>query len=308
MTIDQEAEEAAIKNAFQQQICGLVMRHASRDGIVSTAIPGLQLIRSVQVGVAVQTLYEPALCLLAQGRKCVLVGDQLVEYGPMRHLVVTHDLPVTGRVLEADPARPYLCVYLSVPQREVASLVLEIGHRSVSHDKLSERAFYAEETSAALLDATLRLVRLLDTPCDIETLAPMIRREIIYRLLTSSNGWRLARTTAADSHQHRIGRAILMMRERYAEPLRITELARAVSMSESTFHSHFKAVTALTPISYQKLLRLHEARRLLVSEQMDVASTSRRVGYESTSQFSREYSRQFGLAPTADRKRAAAAS
>jgi AraC-like DNA-binding protein len=307
-TVDHAVEALRPRLVIQQELCRLMERHIRQDGIAPTAVSGLQLIRNVQAGVPVKALYEPALCLLVQGRKSVMVGDQSIEYGPLRHLVVSHDLPVTGRVLEAAPERPYLCAYIAVPPREVAALVLEIGLPLHRMDSALERGFYAEDTSENLLDATLRLVRLLDTPRDIATLAPMIRREIIYRLLTSPNGSRLARTTAVDSHQHRIGRAIRMMRERYAEPLRIAEMASAVSMSESTFHAHFKALTALTPISYLKHLRLHEARRLLISERMDVATAGRRVGYESSSQFSREYSRLFRSAPMADRKKATAES
>jgi transcriptional regulator GlxA family with amidase domain len=162
---------------------------------------------------------------------------------------------------------------------------------------------YVEESSAHLMEATLRLVSLLDSPLDASSLAPLVQREILYRLLRSDNGWRLARTATPDSYDQRVARVIAWVRERYSEPLRVGELARMVHMSESSLHQHFKAVTALTPIQYQKQLRLQEARKLLLAEGVSAAVAARSVGYESPSQFSREYARMFGHPPARDRLR-----
>jgi AraC-like DNA-binding protein len=285
------------------QLAALVERHASGDGVHATAIAGLRLLRSTRHSEPIHTLYEPALCLLAQGRKQVLLGDRVTEYDPLNHLVVSQDLPVAGQVIGATPDAPYLCVWLKLDQNELAALMLDIGRPPEPANPPAARGLYTEPTEAPLLDAALRLVRLLDTPRDIAALAPLVRREILYRLLASPNGWRLASTATPDSHDQRISRAIAWLRPRLYEPLRIGEMAQAVHMSQSSLHQHFKAVTAMSPLQYQKRLRLQEARRLLLGEGIDAATAGHRVGYQSPSQFSREYARLFGAPPGRDSER-----
>jgi AraC-like DNA-binding protein len=289
--------------ARHPQLRDAVMRHASTDGVHATAIPGLLLYRysaPVELGMS---LYEPALCLLAQGTKRVLLGEQAHEYGPMRHLIASQHLPVTGEVLTATAEAPYLCIRLSLEIRDVAELLLDIGRPAHPVDGGPAAGLYTEDTEPHLLDATLRLVLLLDHPRDAQTLGRSIRREIVYRLLTAPSGWRLASCAASGSHDRRIRRVIAWLQERFREPLRIADLAQAGHMSESTLHQHFKAVTAMTPLQYQKKLRLLEARRMLMSDGVDAATAGHTVGYESPSQFSREYARMFGDPPRRDQAR-----
>ena len=287
----------------QDSMVERVLRLAPRQGANATCVPGLQLYRFDRPNEPLFSLYEPSLCLIVQGSKRVLIGDQVLNYGPMRHLVVSQDLPMTGQVLEANPMSPYLCIALSVSAQQIASLLLDIGRPAEPPNAGSASGMYTEDSSAELLEATYRLIRLLDTPADAPALAPLIQREILYRLLTSPNGWRLARTATPDSYDQRVARVISWMRDRYREPLRVADLAKAVHMSESSLHQNFKAVTALTPIQYQKQLRLQEARRLLLAECASAAVVARHVGYESPSQFSREYARMFGAPPGRDRVR-----
>jgi AraC-like DNA-binding protein len=280
-----------------------VLRHAPADGAHATAMPGLRLFRYSNAGEKVSGLYEPSMCLIAQGSKRVLLGQHAIVYGPMRHLVASQDLPCTGEILTASPHQPYLCVQLAFQARDVAAVMLDIGRPPEPPDTTPARGLYAEQTTPALLDVTLRLMRLLDAPGDIEALGRSVRREILYRLLTASNGWRLARCATPDSYDQRISRVISYLRDRYKEPVRIAELAQAGHMSESSLHQRFKSVTAMTPLQYQKQLRLQEARRLLMGEGMDAARVGYVVGYQSASQFSREYARLFGAPPRRDRAR-----
>ena len=284
-------------------LCERVLRHAPRQGANPTAVAGLQLYRFDAPNEPLHALYEPSVCLIVQGAKRLLIGDAVLHYGPLRHLVVSQDLPITGQVLEASPLAPYLCIALAVPPREVAGLMLELGRPPEPAAAGPAPGLYVEDSAPALLEATDRLVRMLDTPQDVPALAPLVLREIVYRLLASPNGWRLARTATPDSYDQRVSRAITWLRERYREPLRVADLARAVHMSASSLHQHFKSVTTLTPIQYQKQLRLQEARRLLLAEAVDAAAAAHHVGYESASQFSREYARLFGAPPGRDRAR-----
>jgi AraC-like DNA-binding protein len=280
-----------------------VVRHAPGDGVHVTAIDGLRLHRHahpIEIGLA---LYRPSMCLLVQGSKRVLLGKHVHVYDTTRHLVASQHLPATGQVLGATPEAPYLCVELAIEPSEVAQLLLEIGQPVNPPDAPLAQGMYTEDTEPHLLETTLRLLRLLDSEQDARMLGPAIKREIVYRLLTAPKGWRLARSAAASGHDYRMGRVITVLRERYREPLRIAQLAQLAHMSESSLHQHFKAVTAMTPLQYQKKLRLLEARRLLMSGSVDAATAAHNVGYESPSQFSREYTRLFGAPPRRDQAR-----
>ncbi len=274
---------------------------AGRDGPHPTAIARLSLTRVSHTQHPVHTHYEPALCVLAQGCKRVHLGDEVHVYDSRHHLVVAQHLPVTGQVIDASPEAPYLGLRLQFDVNEIAALALEL-EPALRRARGPGRGLYTGAVTPALLEPVLRLVRLLQTPQDLRALAPLATREILYRLLTAPEGWRVAQMALADSHTQRIGQAIGLLRQRYAEPLRIEALADAVHMSVSSLHHHFKAATAMSPLQFQKELRLQEARRIMLVEQLDAASAGHRVGYESQSQFNREYSRFFGAPPARDIK------
>jgi len=291
------------------ELCRLLARHAPHDGVHDTAIPGVAAVRASQPGSEIgHALHQAALCLIAQGAKRVMLGDEVYVYDASRHLVFSVDLPIGAQVMRATPDEPYLCFRLDLPAQAVADGLLRAGDTAMPQpaamaDPAQARGLFLSRTGAPLLDAVLRLLRLLDAPDDAPALAPLVQQEIIYRLLRSDEGARLARVARADSQAHRVARAIGWLKAHYAEPLRIDELARQVHMSASSLHHHFRAVTAMSPLQYQKQLRLQEARRLLLGEVSDAASAGHRVGYDSPSQFSREYSRLFGVPPARDAQR-----
>jgi AraC-like DNA-binding protein len=278
--------EDVASSASLDEIVALIARHTGGDGLHPTAIIRLTLIRAARANELMQGAYEPSLCLIAQGSKRVILGDEVFVYDRARYLVASVELPVAGEVLEATPERPYLCVMLRLDEKEIAAMLLEAELPPPA--AAPARGLYVATTTPAMAEAVLRLLRLLDTPEDIAALAPLAEREILYRLLKSEEGWRLRQMATAHTHSRRIAKAIDWLKSRYAEPLRVEKMASEVSMSLSSFHEHFKAVTAMSPLQYQKQLRLQEARRLLLSEAIDAATAGHRVGYESPSQFSRE--------------------
>ena len=287
------------------RMAAVMSRAATTDGFTETQVPRLTFIRSAEPYAPVPAVYEPAVCVVAQGMKRVILADEVHLYGRARYLVTAVDIPVQGQVLEASPQKPYLCLMLRLDVKAIASLVLESDIAPV--DLPPSRGLYVSTASVELLDALLRLALLVETPADIAALAPLVEREILYRLLRSEEGWRLRQVGLAHTHSRRIARAIEWLRRHYAEPVSVERMAREAHMSASAFHEHFKAVTAMSPLQFQKQLRLQEARRLLLSEALDAATAGHRVGYGSPSQFSREYSRLFGAPPASDLKRLRAA-
>jgi len=290
------------------ELAACIERLAPGEGAQATAIERLKLIRASSCGELSHTLHDPAICLPVQGRKRVLLGDELTIYDTEEFLVVSQDVPISSQVIDASPQAPYLCVKLCFSPGEVAQLMLELGRDAAAPltaapHAPSARALYTAPTTPDLLDAVLRLVRLLDTPQDIAILAPLAVREIMYRLLTGAEGWRLAQIGRPDGQAPRITEAIAWLRTHYREPLRIDRLAGSVHMSGSALHRHFRAVTAMSPLQFQKHLRLQEARRLMLVEGADATSAGYHVGYESASQFSREYARMFGTPPARDMRR-----
>lgn len=278
------------------------------DGIhQSEAIASLCLYRASRPGGAVPVLYRPSLCIIAQGTKEVRLGDEAFRYNPAHYLLTSVDLPVVGQILEATQKAPYLSLSLNLEPADIQGLTLD---RDLPTAPLSasSRGIAVSQLDPELLDAVLRLVRLLERPRDIPILAPLIIREIQYRLLMGEQEGYLRRMMAANSEVQRIARAIHWLKLHFAEPIRIEEVAREAFMSPSGLYHHFKAVTAMSPLQYQKQLRLQEARRLLLSEGLDAATAGFRVGYESPSQFSREYRRQFGAPPLRDRTLALSAA
>jgi len=295
--LDREVERRLV------DLAALIERFTAEDGMHATALDCLSLIRSSQPSEPIHTVYKPALCVIAQGRKQVMLADEFYVYDPGRHLVVTVDLPLVGQVIEASRARPYLCFALDLEPGDISALLMEPGLPRPSiapSSEHEERGLFVSRTDLPLMDAVLRLLRLLETPQDIPILAPLAIREILYRLLKTEQGGRLQRIALAGSQAQRIAKAISLVKSNYTQPLRIEAIAREVHMSPSALHHQFKAVTAMSPLQYQKQLRLQEARRLMLGEVVDAATAAYRVGYESPLQFSREYSRLFGAPPSRD--------
>ncbi|MGH7650136.1 MAG: AraC family transcriptional regulator N-terminal domain-containing protein [Gemmatimonadaceae bacterium] len=277
-------------------------RLARDDGRHETVIPELKLYRYSHPTEPAHVLQEPAVYVVVQGRKRVTVGDETYFYDASHYLAVSVDLPVVGRVIEASPAKPYYCMTLAVDPRELATLIVEAGGQAPRDDH-DGRALYVSRLQPALLDGFLRLVRLLDAPQDLPVLAPLLLRELHYRLLQSEQFGRLAQIAIGEGRLRRVSGAIAWINEHFAEPLRIEDLARKANMSPSALHSHFKAVAAMSPIQYQKRRRLHEARRRLLSGETSAEAIGFSVGYASASQFSREYARLFGEPPRRDVER-----
>jgi AraC-like DNA-binding protein len=263
-------------------------------------LPGLMLMRLDQPQINSCNVYEPCVAVIVQGSKRVLLGDQTLNYGEDRYLIASMDLPVKTALMQASPERPYLAVALRLDWRDIASLVLDMPATTGRSPEAEHRAMTTGALTAPLLEAFDRLLALLDQPEDIPALAPLIRREIHYRLLAGEAGPRLRQIATVDTQSHKVARAIERLNARYAEPLTVETLAREAGMSLSTFHHHFKQLTAMSPLQYQKQLRLTEARRLMLSHGLDASTAAFRVGYESPSQFSREYRRLFGAPPSKD--------
>ncbi|SDK59046.1 transcriptional regulator, AraC family [Pseudomonas delhiensis] len=287
--------------ASRQELADIIERHCnSLSGVHDTAIEALSLARMEQPSEGrMPTLYRPALCVIAQGSKEIRVGPEIYRYDELNLLVVSVTLPVCGQVVDASPEKPYLSLRLDIDPGELTRLIADAGLAG-STPRPAGRGIYLQRLDTSVLDALLRLMRLLDSPRDIAMLAPLYTREILYRLLRGPQGHLLHDLAMTDSQTHRVTRAIEWLNRNFDKALRIEDLAREVNLSASTLHHRFKEVTALSPLQYQKQLRLQEARRLMLSEGLEVAVAGHRVGYESPSQFSREYSRLFGAPPLRD--------
>ncbi len=280
----------------QSELVHLIARHARQNGLQATGIDGLRLIRATSPSQPLPSLYEPALCVVVQGRKHALLANETYVYDPLHYLVISVTLPMTGQIIEASEERPYLCMGISIDTRIISDLLVQLGPGS--DDKTRKgRGLFVARTTPTLAEAVLRLARLLDQPREARVLAPLILREIHYRVLEGELGHRLRELCVTDSQTQRIARAIQLLSARYAESLSIEELAAAAHMSTSSLHHRFKEVTTMSPLQFQKQLRLHEARRLMLTQGIEAATAAHRVGYESPSQFSREYRRLFGAPP-----------
>lgn len=280
------------------QIAALVARYA-RDESPESVIGGLFLTRRCAPSQPLHADQRPSFWLVAQGRKRLTVGGETLDYGVGDCLLVALDLPVTSRVVEASEAHPHLCVGMEINTPRLVDLIGRLPDGATS-PKGGVNGAAVTAASPDLLDATLRMLRLLERPKDIAAMAPLIEEEILYRLLTSPHGARLINIAMVEGPGQKITRAAAWLRSHFAQPLRIGALAELVGMSESSLHHHFKAVTNMTPMQYQKQLRLHEARRLMMSEGADIGAAGYAVGYQSPSQFSREYRRLYGAPPSRD--------
>jgi AraC-like DNA-binding protein len=286
------------------RLIDIIARHAQNDGEHATPLPGVSLLRSATPTMPMPVVYEPTLCLIVQGRKQAVLGAVTYAYDVDTYLVASVDLPVTGTVVEASAARPYLCLRLNLDMAALGELALRCPGDGPEHGRADADepgpGLATGAVTPALLDAAARLAALLDTPGDIAALAPLFTREILYRLLTGPDSRAIRQMARADSRMNGIARAIVWLRGHYAQACRIEEMAEVARMSRSAFHAHFKAVTALSPLAFRTQLRMHEARRLMVAEGLDAAGAGYRVGYESPSQFSRDYARIFGTPPARD--------
>ena len=264
-----------------------------------TAIPGLSLYRRDEPTQPMSGMYEPSICLIAQGAKRVLLGDEPYVYDAQHFLITSVNLPTVAQIIKASRERPWLGLKLKLDQREISQLMVD-SNLPPLRTQQSSRGMAIGEVTLPLISAFQRLIDLLAEPKDIPILAPIIQREIVYRLLVGDQGARLRQMAPAGSQSQQIARAIDWLKSHFTNPVRIEDLATQVNMSTSTFHHHFRALTAMSPLQYQKCLRLNEARRLMLSERLDATSAAFEVGYQSPSQFSREYSRSFGAPPLRD--------
>ena len=283
-----------------EEIRDLVAAHARPD--LRTSIDGV-LLSKVETTQPDHSLTEPLLVVMAQGGKQLLLGDEIFEYRAGQFLVVTTTVPVSGHFIGASPRIPALGVGLVLRPAAIAPLLLDAPAGRWSRAASGAPAIATGEAGPELLDAVVRLLRLLDRPEDVPVLAPLIEREILWRLLTGPAGPVLGQIGMADSSLSHVGRAIRWLRDNYAEPMRISDLARLAGMSPSAFHRHFRAITAMSPLQFQKRIRLQEARSLLTSRAGDIAGVGHLVGYDSPTQFNREYRRLFGAPPGQDAAR-----
>lgn len=275
----------------------LIARHAPGDGTFQTAIANVGLVRSASVTEPVHTFYEPSFCLVAGGRKRATIGRTEHTYDRASFLVIGVDVPVIGAVIEASPADPFLCFRLNLDRAMLAELMLTMKDEN---GPASGPAIGLVRANSELIAAAVRLMRLLDTPDDIAILSPLIEREILYRLMTGPQGAILRQIANSESRLSQVARAIGFIQQNYMTAFGINELAAIAGMSPSSFYEHFRAATAMSPLQFRTLLRLHEARRLMVMESMTAAEAGFRVGYESPSQFSRDYVRVYRVSPRRD--------
>jgi AraC-like DNA-binding protein len=281
-----------------QEMAEIIGRHLDFDSIEPCALKRVKLIRSSSLSNSMPVIYEPALCLVAQGRKRVVLGEVAYVYDPSQYVLVTVDLPLLGSILEASEERPFLCVSLDLDLRVLSELLIEHGGSVPPAE--SRPGLVLGDVTPELTDAMVRLLRLLDTPQDIPALAPLAEREILYRLMSMDQTGMMRHISNSQSRLSQISRAILWIKSNYAEPFTVEQVADEAGMSASSLHQHFKAVTTYSPLQFRTRLRLQEARRAMVAEGLDAASAGFSVGYESPSQFSRDYTKAFGSPPMQD--------
>lgn len=287
-----------------QALAALVARHTGSSGnlIYPTAIAPLSFSRSDASSAIIYQDYEPRVAILVQGKKNIVLGEETYPYEAGQCLVVSVDLPIGGCIVEATTDQPYLGLKLTLDPMQLCEMVAQMNFSSAKKEN-SVRGLFVSNADPTLLDCALRLIKLLDTPQDIPMLAPMIIRELYYRLLIGEQSEAVRQIATSGSSMQRIAEAIKRIKSKFTQPMRVEDLAKQVRMSTSSFHQHFKQVTSMSPLQYQKQLRLLEARRLMLTEDCDATSAAYEVGYESPSQFSREYSRLFGAPPMRDIER-----
>jgi AraC-like DNA-binding protein len=297
--------QARRMDADREELAERIARAVPRDGSAD-AQPGVNLARFARPTELHHGFYEPCFCVIAQGAKTLTLGGETFRYDPAHYMIATVGVPMTAQVIEASADRPYLSLRLALDPAVVASVMMESGlakPRVGDGDGAGLRAVDVSALDADLLDATLRLVRLIERPSEYRALAPLVVREIVYRLLAGAQAGRMRHLATGGGQAHRMVRAVAKLRENFDKPLRIERVARELGMSASRFHANFKAVTAMSPLQFQKELRLQEARRLMLSENLDAGEAGYRVGYDDPAYFSRDYKRHFGEPPMRDVER-----
>jgi len=287
--------------ASRNELVELLARALREDGALEP-LKGLHLNRASSVMEPLHSVYEPVFCVIAQGSKEIFLSNERYVYDPSHYLLVTAELPLVSRLLEASKDQPYLAMRLELDPTLVGSVMVEAG--DIAPKKHTDvKAVNVSSLDMGLLDAVVRLIRLLEAPAEAPFLAPLITREIVYRLWTGEQRERLRHIAASGGYTPHIARAIERLHQDFDQQLRIDSIARELGMSVSGFHHHFKAVTAMSPLQFQKRLRLQEARRLMLGEGLDATSVAYRVGYHDASHFNREYKSLFGLPPMRDMER-----
>jgi len=285
----------------RQALAEIVGQHCLNEG-ANKIVEGLQFFRHSNPTQPTHGLYTPSICVIAQGAKEVQLGDDRYRYDPAHFLLVSMDVPVVSQVVEASQQTPYLGLKLEIDPVQIASVSVESGV-APGRDEASVQSMAVGQLAGDLLDAFVRFIRLADNPNDFRVVSPLVTREIIYRLLISDQGPRLRQMAIFGGRTHRITKAVQTLKTRFNEPISIDQLAQDLGMSVSSFHQHFKTATSMSPLQFQKLLRLQEAKRLLLTEDIDAGAAAARVGYDDASQFSREYKRLFGDPPKRDIER-----
>ncbi|HHK8520073.1 TPA: AraC family transcriptional regulator N-terminal domain-containing protein [Vibrio parahaemolyticus] len=284
-----------------QKLAKLIDRWTGNANQYDTPISGLRFSRWTTPTPPTSYTHNPSICLIAQGRKRVLLGEDSFIYDANHFLISSVDLPIIANIIEASEEQPYLGLIMELDLTEISQLIVD-SELAFTQSKEAQKGIAVGELSESLLDAFVRLAELLDEGQNIKILAPIIKREIFYRLLMSEQGTRLHQIVTAGSHSHQIAKAIDWLKNNFVKPLSVGDLASFTGMSKSSFYTHFRSMTSMTPLQFQKKLRLSEARRLMLTENLDAMAATFKVGYESPSQFSREYSRLFGAPPSKDIK------
>ena len=292
--------------AMSAELGGIIARFTPTDGDHQVALPLLTLHRYSQIGDLACGMSRSSLIVAAQGAKRIIAGGESYEYDARHCLITSIDLPIMSRITQATAEQPYLCMAMSLDLAQIATLMADMGRPRADSFPIG-RPIAVSSLTERLLDSALRLARLLDHPQEIPVLAPLIEREILFLLLSGEHGRRLGQLAAGEAGSSKVARAIEWLKNHYDQHLSIDELSQRLNMSVSSLHHHFKDLTSMSPLQYQKQLRLHEARRMLLGSDGDVGTVAIRVGYESASQFSREYSRLFGAPPLRDISRIRAA-
>lgn len=293
-------------SADRAELAASIARAVPKQGTFDLQ-PGVNLARFDAPTAMHHSVLEPCFCVIAQGAKRITLGDESHRYDPAHYMIATVGLPTIAQVIEASGDEPYLSLRLRLDPAVVVSVMAETGIAAPRNDQ-GVRAINVSPLDPDLLNATVRLVRLLDKPEDYQALGPLVTREIVYRLLTGDQATRMGHLARSAGQTPRMVRAVQRLSERFDKPLRIEDIAREFSMSVSGFHAHFKALTAMSPLQFQKQLRLQEARRLMLDEHLDAGEAGSRVGYDDRSHFSRDYKKHFGDPPMRDIQRLREAS
>jgi AraC-like DNA-binding protein len=282
------------------ELAKTILRYAPNDGFYDLPLPGIHVLKASSTDQQpTRAITKPGICIVAQGAKRVVIGDEVYEYDNSRLAVYSTEVPVSAKILNATEEEPYLCLAIDIDAHKVA----ELTHKAFPNGipKVQQpRAIFIGRACSKLVEAGTRLLDLMTQLDDAEFIQPLITEEIFIRLLRSEIGPLVAQIITTDSNMQRVAKAISWLREHFKEPMKVDELAELANMSVSSFHTHFKTVTSMTPVQFQKELRLHEAKQIMLTKMMDVSTACMHVGYSSVSQFSREYSRLFGVSPSID--------